>query len=99
MAERGGSVGAVARVVDAITLSHLDRILTKSKVFGLRQRQLRHISNAHCRNCRCRSASAMRRLNKAALDNVVFAPTGFFLTYQACHKGAAAVLLGGEQKG
>ena len=46
----------------------------------------------------------MRRLNKAALDNVVYAPTGFFLGYQAWRKnvsrhrqGAAAVLLGRGQ--
>ncbi len=50
--------------------------------------------------------AAMRRLNKAALDNVVYAPTGFFLMYQAWRKnvtgvsqGPAAVLLGRRQDG
>jgi hypothetical protein len=40
----------------------------------------------------------------AALDNVVYAPTGFFLTYQAWRKnvtgvvkGPAAVLLEGDE--
>jgi len=30
--------------------------------------------------------AAIKRLNKAALDNVVYAPTGFFLGYQAWRK-------------
>ena len=30
--------------------------------------------------------AAISRLNKAALDNVVYAPTGFFLGYQAWRK-------------
>ena len=46
----------------------------------------------------------MHRLNKAALDNVVYAPPGFLLSYQAWRKNvtgvaprAAAVLLGRQQ--
>ena len=46
----------------------------------------------------------MRKLNKAALDVVVYAPTGFFLAYQAWRKnvdghreGAVALRLGREQ--
>jgi peptide/nickel transport system substrate-binding protein len=35
--------------------------------------------------------AAIGRLNKAALDNVVFAPTGFFLSYQAWRKNVAGV--------
>jgi peptide/nickel transport system substrate-binding protein len=38
--------------------------------------------------------AAMRRLNKAALDNVVFAPTGFFLGYQAWRKNVNGVVKG-----
>jgi peptide/nickel transport system substrate-binding protein len=38
--------------------------------------------------------AAIRRLNKAALDNVVFAPTGFFLTYQAWRKNVSGVVKG-----
>jgi peptide/nickel transport system substrate-binding protein len=38
--------------------------------------------------------AAMRRLNKAALDNVVFAPTGFFLTYQAWRKNVNGIVKG-----
>jgi len=34
---------------------------------------------------------AIRRLNKAALDNVVQAPTGFFLQYQAWRKNVAGI--------
>src|SRR6266852_5132643 len=48
--------------------------------------------------------AAIRRLNKAALDAVVYAPTGFFLMYAGVgeerywrDQGAAAVLLGSEQ--
>jgi peptide/nickel transport system substrate-binding protein len=37
---------------------------------------------------------AMRRLNKAALDNVVYAPTGFFLGYQAWRKNVSGVVKG-----
>ena len=37
------------------------------------------------------SKAAARRLNKAALDNVVYAPTGFFLTYQAWRKNVSGV--------
>ena len=49
--------------------------------------------------------AAIGRLNKAALDAVVYAPTGFFLGYQAWRKnvtrhrqGPAAVLLGRRQE-
>ena len=35
-----------------------------------------------------------RRLNKAALDNVVYAPTGFFLTYQAWRKNVSGIVKG-----
>ena len=35
--------------------------------------------------------AAARRLNKAALDNVVYAPTGFFLTYQAWRKNVSGI--------
>ncbi|HEY8564484.1 MAG TPA: ABC transporter substrate-binding protein [Beijerinckiaceae bacterium] len=38
--------------------------------------------------------AAMRRLNKAALEDVVYAPTGFFLTYQAWRKNVAGVTKG-----
>jgi peptide/nickel transport system substrate-binding protein len=38
--------------------------------------------------------AAMRRLNKAALDNVVFAPTGFFLSYQAWRGNVSGVVKG-----
>ena len=38
--------------------------------------------------------AAARRLNKAALDNVVFAPTGFFLTYQAWRKNVSGIVKG-----
>ena len=38
--------------------------------------------------------AAMRRLNKAALDGVVFAPTGFFLGYQAWRKAVSGVTKG-----
>jgi peptide/nickel transport system substrate-binding protein len=38
--------------------------------------------------------AAMRRLNKAALDNVVFAPTGFFLSYQAWRKNVTGIVKG-----
>jgi peptide/nickel transport system substrate-binding protein len=38
--------------------------------------------------------AAMRRLNKAALDNVVYAPTGFFLSYQAWRKNITGVVKG-----
>jgi peptide/nickel transport system substrate-binding protein len=34
------------------------------------------------------------RLNKAALDNVVYAPTGFFLGYQAWRKNVTGVVKG-----
>jgi peptide/nickel transport system substrate-binding protein len=36
----------------------------------------------------------IRRLNRAALDNVVFAPTGFFLAYQAWRKNISGVAKG-----
>ena len=38
--------------------------------------------------------AAIRRLNKAALDNVVYAPTGFFLGYQAWRKNVRGVVKG-----
>jgi peptide/nickel transport system substrate-binding protein len=38
--------------------------------------------------------AAARRLNKAALDNVVYAPTGFFLTYQAWRKNVSGIAKG-----
>jgi peptide/nickel transport system substrate-binding protein len=38
--------------------------------------------------------AAMKRLNKAALDHVVFAPTGFFLTYTAWRKNISGVVKG-----
>ena len=38
--------------------------------------------------------AAIRRLNKAALDNVVYAPTGFFLGYQAWRKNVSGVVKG-----
>ena len=38
--------------------------------------------------------AAMRRLNKAALEHVVFGPTGFFLSYQAWRKNVAGVVKG-----
>jgi peptide/nickel transport system substrate-binding protein len=38
--------------------------------------------------------AAMRRLNKAALDNVVYAPTGFFLQYQAWRKNVTGIVKG-----
>ena len=33
----------------------------------------------------------MAKLNTAAIDGVVYAPTGFFLTYQAWRKNVAGV--------
>jgi peptide/nickel transport system substrate-binding protein len=38
--------------------------------------------------------AAIRRLNKAALEAVVYAPTGFFLTYQAWRKNVSGVIKG-----
>ncbi|RYE33966.1 MAG: ABC transporter substrate-binding protein [Hyphomicrobiales bacterium] len=38
--------------------------------------------------------SAIARLNKAAVDNVVFAPTGFYLSYQAWRKNITGVVSG-----
>jgi peptide/nickel transport system substrate-binding protein len=38
--------------------------------------------------------AAMRRLNKAALDNVVYAPTGFFLAYQAWRRNVTGIVQG-----
>lgn len=38
--------------------------------------------------------AAIARLNKAALEDVVFAPTGFFLTYQAWRKNVSGVTKG-----
>jgi peptide/nickel transport system substrate-binding protein len=38
--------------------------------------------------------AAIKRVNKAALDFVVFAPTGFFLSYQAWRKNVSGVVKG-----
>jgi peptide/nickel transport system substrate-binding protein len=38
--------------------------------------------------------AAIGRLNKAALDAVVYAPTGFFLSYQAWRKNVAGIVKG-----
>jgi peptide/nickel transport system substrate-binding protein len=38
--------------------------------------------------------AAIGRLNKAALDSVVYAPTGFFLSYQAWRKNVSGVVKG-----
>jgi peptide/nickel transport system substrate-binding protein len=38
--------------------------------------------------------AAIKRLNKAALDNVVYAPTGFFLVYQAWRKNVSGIVKG-----
>ena len=38
--------------------------------------------------------AAIKRLNKAALDNVVYAPTGFFLSYQAWRKNVTGIVKG-----
>jgi peptide/nickel transport system substrate-binding protein len=38
--------------------------------------------------------AAMRRLNRAALDNVVFAPTGFFMSYQAWRRNVSGIVKG-----
>ena len=38
--------------------------------------------------------AAVRRLNKAALDNVVYAPTGFFMVYQAWRKNVSGIVKG-----
>jgi peptide/nickel transport system substrate-binding protein len=38
--------------------------------------------------------AAMVRLNKAALESVVYAPTGFFLAYQAWRKNVTGVAKG-----
>jgi peptide/nickel transport system substrate-binding protein len=38
--------------------------------------------------------AAIARLNKAAVDNVVFAPTGFYLSYQAWRKNVTGVVSG-----
>jgi peptide/nickel transport system substrate-binding protein len=38
--------------------------------------------------------AAIARLNKAALEAVVFAPTGFFLSYQAWRKNVAGIVKG-----
>src|SRR3989440_2950197 len=38
--------------------------------------------------------AAVKRLNKAALDNVVYAPTGFFLAYQAWRKNVSGIAKG-----
>jgi peptide/nickel transport system substrate-binding protein len=38
--------------------------------------------------------AAIRRLNKAALESVIYAPTGFFLAYQAWRKNVSGVVKG-----
>jgi peptide/nickel transport system substrate-binding protein len=38
--------------------------------------------------------AAIAKVNKAALDNVVYAPTGFFLSYQAWRKNVTGVVKG-----
>jgi peptide/nickel transport system substrate-binding protein len=38
--------------------------------------------------------AAVRRLNKAAFDHVVYAPTGFFLAYQAWRKNVSGIAAG-----
>jgi peptide/nickel transport system substrate-binding protein len=38
--------------------------------------------------------AAIRRLNKAALDHVVYVPTGFFLGYQAWRKNVSGIVKG-----
>src|SRR5450432_2351209 len=38
--------------------------------------------------------AAMRRLNRAAVENVVYAPTGFFLSYQAWRKNVTGIVKG-----
>lgn len=38
--------------------------------------------------------AAMRRLNRAALDNVVYAPTGFFMGYQAWRRSVTGIVKG-----
>jgi peptide/nickel transport system substrate-binding protein len=38
--------------------------------------------------------AAIRRLNKAVLDNVIYAPTGFFLGYQAWRKNVSGIVKG-----
>jgi peptide/nickel transport system substrate-binding protein len=38
--------------------------------------------------------AAVRRLNKAALDFVVYAPTGFFMAYQAWRKNVSGIVKG-----
>jgi peptide/nickel transport system substrate-binding protein len=38
--------------------------------------------------------AAIRRLNKMAMESVVFAPTGFFLTYQAWRRNIASIVPG-----
>ena len=38
--------------------------------------------------------TAIGRLNKAALDHVVYVPTGFFLSYQAWRKNVSGIVKG-----
>jgi peptide/nickel transport system substrate-binding protein len=38
--------------------------------------------------------AAVRRLNRAALEDVVFAPTGFFLSYTAWRKNVSGIVKG-----
>jgi len=38
--------------------------------------------------------AAVARLNKAALDDVIYAPTGFFLSYTAWRKNISGIVKG-----
>jgi hypothetical protein len=38
--------------------------------------------------------AAMRRLNRAAFEDVVYAPTGFFLEYQAWRRNVSGIVKG-----
>ena len=38
--------------------------------------------------------AAVKRLNKAALEDVVYAPTGFFLSYTAWRKNVSGIAKG-----
>ena len=38
--------------------------------------------------------SAIERLNRAAMENVIYAPTGFFLQYQAWRANVTGVVKG-----
>jgi peptide/nickel transport system substrate-binding protein len=38
--------------------------------------------------------AAIGRLNRAAVENVVYAPTGFFLSYQAWRRNVSGIVKG-----